>query len=161
MSIFVKATEAPRYRDSSVAGVSLFLAAVFIVLAVAQLFSFEKFPDVLSGYWILGGTANASLLAALLVTFEVFALPFLLRLRVSPLMRLLSIACMWLTGLVWLVLGLWVVTSTNALSNSGVLGATIPLQPGWWQVGFAVVLLALIGYVTWQQWPTLRFRRAK
>ncbi|MFI5212810.1 MAG: hypothetical protein ACHQTE_02520 [Candidatus Saccharimonadales bacterium] len=158
MSIFVQATDAPRYENGVVTGVSLVLAGIFAVMAVAQLFTYEDFPAALSGYWLLGGQVSVHLVAALLVTFEVFTLPFLLRMRVSPLMRLMSLAFAWLAAAVWLVLSLWVVTTTNALTNAGLLGATVRLTPGWWQVVFSVALLALVGFITRKQRSTLVMR---
>lgn len=155
MSMFGHAEEAPRFNNKPASAISLILAGIFIVMAVGQLFTFEDFPATLSGYWLLGSQANASLLAAFLVTAEVFTLPFLLRMRVSPLMRLLSLACAWFVAITWLILGAWVVITPNALSNAGVLGATVSLTPGLWQLLFSIALMWLVGYITWTQRLTL------
>lgn len=161
MSIFVLATDAKRPKSQLVTVASLVLAAIFIVLSVSQLFTYEDFPSILGDYWLPGDAVGAHLTAALLVTTEVFALPFLLRMRLSPLMRFVSLLCGWLATIAWLKLSLWAVLTTNALTNGGLLGATIRLSPGWWQVIFSALLLGLVGYVSYGLWPSGSFRRTK
>jgi hypothetical protein len=128
------------------------LAACFIMLAVAQLYKYEEFPDVLAGLGLPGGVVWAPLYAALIVIGEVLAVPFLLRMRLSPAMRIVSMA----SG--WLVIGLWLIIAiTGNLSgyagNSGVLGATLPVVLGWWTVFVFAALGVLAGWSAWGMWP--------
>jgi hypothetical protein len=127
-------------------------------MATAQLFSYEKFPSVMSGYWLLGDQATVHLFAAGIVSSEVFALPFLLRMKVSPLMRALSMVCSGVVAITWLVVSLWAVTTVNGLTNGGLLGATVRIAPGIIQLGFSIILFGLIGYVGWQKLLSLRTR---
>jgi len=59
--------------------------------------------------------------------------------------------------LTWIKLSVFSLVTTNAVTNSGVLGATIPVAPGWWLVGVFIVLGAVTGWVSWGLWP-LRMR---
>lgn len=161
MSKLAQPTDAPDFTTNTAKIISLVLAAIFILMAVAQLFRFEKFPDTLSGYWLLNGQSSDKLVAALLVTAEVFALPFLLRVRISPLMRIFSLLAGWYVAIMWLILSVWVITAPNALQNAGILGATVPLHPGLWQVIFSLILLGLVGLISWDQRSILRLRRNK
>ena len=151
MNLFVKPTAALSPKTSNTVWVSMALAACFIMLAVAQLYKYEEFPDVLAGLGLPGGVVWAPLYAALIVIGEVLAVPFLLRMRLSPAMRIVSMA----SG--WLVIGLWLIIAiTGNLSgyegNSGVLGATLPVVLGWWTVPVFAVMVVLAGWRSCGLW---------
>lgn len=154
MSIFVKATPAPTVKTTNTQTISLVLAGIMTVLAVAQLFTFEKFGDVLRVMWLPGGATYAPLYAALIVTFEVFSVPFLLRMTLSPLMRITSMVSGWLVITAWLMLFLWQLLSGNVIVNSGILGATVSVPVGWWSVFVMLGLGVLAGWVAWGMWPS-------
>ena len=152
MNLFVKPTAAPVPKTPNTVWISMALAACFIILAVAQLYKYEEFPDVLAGLGLPGGVVWAPLYAALIVICEVLAVPFLLRMRLSPAMRIVSMV----SG--WLVIGLWLIIAiTGNLSgyagNSGVLGATLPVVLGWWTVFVFAALGVLAGWSAWGMWP--------
>jgi hypothetical protein len=153
MRFFVQSTIAPEPRTQNVKVISIALAAVFVMLAVAQLYSYENFPDVLASLWLPGGRPMATVLAALLVVGEVLAVPFLLSMRLSPAMRIMSMVAGWLVIAVWLKITILINITTNATTNGGILGATIPVSPGWWTVGLFIALGALIAWVSWGMWP--------
>jgi hypothetical protein len=153
MSLFVQPTTPPLPKTKNTRYVSLALAGVFIVLAVAQLYSFEDFPDTLASLGLIGGRQGASLVAALLVTGEVLALPFLLSMRLSPAMRALSMAAGWGVLVAWLTIAVLINSTTNAITNSGVLGATISTTPGWWMAGVFLALAVMAAWASWGMWP--------
>ena len=127
-------------------------------MVVAQLFTFEEFPDVIASMWLPGGAALAPLRAALIVTLEVTALLFLLSQRLSPAMRIVSMVAGWLVVAAWFGVVLWENLTINTIANGGFLGATVPVPVGWWSVFFSIALGILIGWVSWGMWP---FRRKK
>lgn len=161
MSFIVETTPAPRPKTGNVPKVSVALAAVFIVLAVAQLYSYEDFPEVIASLWLPGGDQFAHILAALLVIAEVAAVPFLLMMRLSPAMRVISMVCGWLAVALWLTLSFWINLTVNAVTNSGVLGATIPLMPGWWMIGAFMAMGILVAWASWGLWPFVGSARDK
>jgi hypothetical protein len=158
MSFFVKSTPASAPKTKNIRPVSLGLAAVFIVMVVAQLFTFETFPKVIANMGLPGGEGVASIRAALIVTLEVVALPFLLSMRLSPAMRVVSMVSGWLVVTAWLAASLWLNLSTSIASNSGLLGDTISLPVGWWNVLFCLSLGVLAAWSAWGMWPSVHPR---
>lgn len=156
MSFFVQSTPSPELKAENIKIASIALAGVFVLLAVAQLYSYEDFPDVLASLWLPGGRPLATVLAALLVVSEVLAVPFLLSMRLSPAMRVMSMVAGWLAIVAWLKIAISINLTTNATTNSGILGATIPVSPGWWMVGLFIALGALVAWVSWGMWPLSR-----
>lgn len=149
----VRATPAPTPKTDNIRGVSLLLAAMILLMAVGQLFSYEKFPDLLRSFWLPGDGLTAKLLAAVIVITEVFALPFLLRMRLSPLMRIVSMVCGWLVVAIWLTLGIWINIATTGAMNAGLLGATISLPIGWWMASLMAGMGVLAVWASWGMWP--------
>jgi hypothetical protein len=156
MSIFIQPTVAPTSKSPLTEKVAMLLAGVFVLLAVGQLFSFEDFPAVIETWHLPSvGPAAAVLLAAIVVVLEVLAIPFLLRMRLSPAMRLVSMVSGWLAGVWWLLVAIWQNT-TGAAASVGLLGATVQLPAGWWSVFLVVAVGVLIVWASWGLWPVRR-----
>lgn len=153
MKSFVQPTQAAAPKTKNVRYVSVALAGVFVLLAVAQLYSFEEYPDVIASIGLPGGRPMADITAALLVAGEVIAIPFLLSMRLSPAMRIVSMVAGWMAIAAWLKLSIFINLTTNAITNSGVLGATVPVTPGWWMTCFFVALGILMAWASWGMWP--------
>lgn len=160
MSFFVQPTSAPVPKTSNTKIISIALAIIFVILAVGQLYSFEDFPAVIASFWLPGGRVFSELCAALLVTGEVLALPFLLSMRLSPAMRIVSMLAGWGVIVGWSAMSLWVNLSVNAVTNSGVLGATVPIAPGWWMVCFFIALGILAAWAAWGMSPLQKSNEA-
>lgn len=161
MSFFAQATPPPTPRTKNIQAMSLLAAGIITLMAVTQLFTFEDFPAVVSALWIPGGAAVAQTIAAILVVVEVLSLPFLLSLRLSPLFRLVSMVLGWGVALLWVTLTVWENLMAGSISNSGVLGATIPLPAGWWSVLFSIALAVLIAWASWGMWPIFKRKSKK
>jgi len=157
MSFFVKSTAASKPKTKNVQLISLGLAAVFVLMAVAQLFTFESFPEVIAATGIPG---EASVWAAVLVTLEVLALPFLLSMRLSPAMRVVSMVSGWIAIALLLKIAVWANLSSEAVSNSALLGDTVSLPVGWWNVLICLSLGVLAAWSAWGMWP-LRPKHSK
>ena len=87
---FALAEPAGKPKTDNIRMIALLLAVILLVMVLAQLFSFEKFVPLIEKFGFPGGEAMAVLVAGVIVISEVFTLPFLLRMRLSPLMRLFS-----------------------------------------------------------------------
>lgn len=153
MSFFVQATVPPHPKTKNIITISLLVSAILTVLIIAQLFTFEDFPAVIASLWLPGGEVMARFLAALLVVIEVFSLPFLLSMRLSPLFRVVSMVCGWLVVVIWSAIAIWENLMAGTIANGGLLGATIPLPTGWWNVFFSLALGVLVTWVSWGMWP--------
>ena len=156
MKFFVQTTAATPVKNRLIRGVSIALAAIFTAMVVAQLFTFEKFPEVIAVMGLPGDILVADLRAALIVVFEVFALPFLLSMRLSPLMRVISMVSGWIVAAAWLAVSIRLVATGSDTDNGGLLGATVALAPGVWMIVGCTLLATLVGYVSWGMWPRVR-----
>lgn len=144
---FAKAVVAPEPRNDLVKKVAWAYAALLVVLAIGQLYAFEKFIPLVQAYGLPGGQGSATALAAVIVVAEVFALPFLLRMPLSPLMRLKSAFFGALVPAIWLVLSVIALIS-GGIENGGILGAKVTVGATT-QVIIALVLAALAGWSLW------------
>ncbi len=157
MSIFANATSAPATKSPTAAKVAIGLAAVMVMLVVAQLFTFEDFPNVIHEMAISGiGDSEAILIAALIVVGEVFAIPFLLGMKLSPLMRIVSMVLGWLIGLWWLMATIYQVIEAPGIGVIGLLGATISLPAESWVLLIVMSVIVLIVWASWGLWPIRR-----
>ena len=156
MSIFPKATPSQPARTKDSRTIALFLALIFAVLAISQLAMFQSFPLLIESFWLPGGRNVAYTLAAVIVVCELLAIPFLLRLKLSPGFRVFSMFLGWLTSAIWLFLSIWLVFSDNAVTNVGLFGSSVTLAPGWWTVLFGFALCILMTWATWGLWPFKR-----
>lgn len=155
MSFISSATPAPKPKTRNAWLVSVLLAAFLVIMIVAQLFTFEDFPAVLGAMWLPGSEAWMPVYAGVIVTLEVLALPFLLGMRLSVAMRVLSIVFGWLVIAKWLVICVGNILVGDVV-NSGLLGATVILPVGWWSISFCVALGVLALWVAWGMWPLAR-----
>jgi len=121
-------------------------ATVLTCMAIGQLFSFEKFIPLVKEYQLPGGLGTATLVAGLIVVTEVFALPFLLRMRLSLLMRWVSLACSLMVPILWIVLSVTVLVVDGGPTNSGLLGTKLSVPAGWLQLVASIVLAGLAGF---------------
>ena len=117
----------------------LALGIVVTFLVITQLFTFEKFADITSGWHVAGGGIMAALLAGLLPLLELGGLPFLLSMDMSRGSRWVSQACLLAVSAAWFGVALWCFLAVP-MSESGLFGATLPLLNGWWTVVFTGLL---------------------
>lgn len=153
MSFFVQPTVAPVPRTSASKQIAVVYAGFLVLMAVGQLFSFEKFIPLVESFWLPGGMPVAYLFAAGIVVAEVFAVPFLLRMSLSPAMRVVSIVLGWVVPAVWLFVTVWLLMTVNAVANVGIFGASVPLAPEWWVVWYVLALSVLAAWASWGLWP--------
>lgn len=156
MSIFVNVTPAATPKTTNIRVVALLLAGMFTVMAVAQLFTFEDFPALIADFLLPSGSKMAPLIAALIVTFEIFAIPFLLGMALSPLMRWVSMVFGWLVVAMWVFISLWLNLTDTVATTAGFLGTTVKIPIGWWAVFFSLGLGVLMAWASWGLWPTTR-----
>jgi hypothetical protein len=156
MKFLRKTTPAPKPRTKESRQISYAYAIVLIVLVLCQLFTFDKFLTLLQVFAFPGGDVTAHLVGSLIVISEVFALPFLLELNLSPLMRAVSMVFGWMVPLVWLILALWLIFATNSVTNIGLLGTVVAVIPGWWAVYISIALGTMAAWASWGLWPGKR-----
>ena len=153
MSIFTKATTAKPAKMHNAQNIIYVYTFVLIIFVVCQLFTYDDFVRLIESFWLPGGLPVAHFLSCLIVIGELFAIPFLLRMSLSQLMRIISMVLGWFVPIIWLFLTLWVNLTINSISNIGFIGTLVNLTPGWWAVyiSFAMCLLAI--WSSWGLWP--------
>jgi len=154
MSIFTKISTARIARTADSQKIVYIYAFILLVFVVCQLFKYDDFIRLIESFWLPGGLLVANLMSCLIVISELFALPFLLRMDLSHLMRAISMALSWLAPTIWLFLTLWINLTINAISNVGFFGSLVRLTPGWWAVFMSVALCLLAAWSSWGLWPT-------
>lgn len=153
MSIFAKTTPAPAAKSKDVVKISIFYAAILTIFALAQLFTFETFLELFGDFDLPGGVAGGYALATVLVTLEVFAIPFLLRMRLSPAFRWFSAFAGVAVAVIWLYVSMWVVLHDTPVVTIGFLGTVVSMMPGWWAVVKSLALGVLAAWALWGMWP--------
>ena len=156
MSVFAKATEAPEPKSQDVKRIAVFYALLLLIFALAQLFTFDKLLVLIGEFGLPGGAGTAYLIGSLLVVSEVFALPFLLRMPLSPLFRWFSMFLSLLAAGLWIFLTTWLVLTDSLVVTVGFLGTLVNVMPGWWAVLVSVALGILAVWASWGMWPATR-----
>lgn len=156
MSIFVRATEAKKPRTKDSQKMAYFYAAILVVFVLGQLFAFDEFLTLIDSFWLFGGQPVANFLGSMVVVSEVFAIPFLLNMRLSSWMRKVSMVLGWLVPVWWLFVSVWLLVTVNAVSNIGFLGTKVELLPGTWAILVSIAIGILAAWSTWGLWPGKR-----
>ncbi|PLS81761.1 hypothetical protein CYG49_01285, partial [Candidatus Saccharibacteria bacterium] len=123
-----------------------YLLAFLITLALlVQLLTFDKLVPLLNAYNLPGGEVTTKIIVSLIVLAELFSLPFLLRMTLSPLARLCSALLSLMAITLWALLGLWAFAGNGPVDNSGLLSSVVPF--GWGVT--AVILLVALALTLW------------
>lgn len=94
------------------------MAAVFAAFAVLHLFRIDTFVPLLDQIFP-GGRTAAGWIAVGIVSMEVFALPFLMRMSLSPLARTMGAIFTILVPLFWLLVSIWTYGTTLSTAQLG------------------------------------------
>ncbi|MDB5162743.1 MAG: rane protein of unknown function [Candidatus Saccharibacteria bacterium] len=156
MSILVKSTPAPKPRSKESSNIAIFFAAVLVLMAVAQLFTFEDFLPFIQSLNLPLSDNGVYSVAPILIFAEIFAVPFLLRMRLSPAFRFVSMLLGWLAVGIWLFISVWILVANVDVETIGFLGTVVDLTPGWWAVFISLALGVLAAWSAWGLWPGKR-----
>lgn len=100
----IRPTPAPEIVNKKLAALPLVYAVILIGLVGWQLVMFEKFAPYVAGYLGEGSQASAAIISMVVIGMELFAIPFLLRMQLSPLARFFSAGFAFIVPLVWAAL---------------------------------------------------------
>jgi hypothetical protein len=149
MIVLPKAIKPPKPLKSYGIWLGRILAAVLVVMALVHLFRIDKFIPILDDI-LPGGSGVAGFVGVVIILTQVFAIPFALRMKLSPLAHVVSGALVVLAPLWWLLIDIWtfgLVGTTGQLSSfvdvpSNV--AVLTLNIVW--LAFGYYTLYLLGY---------------
>ncbi|NCU30999.1 hypothetical protein EOM57_04305 [Candidatus Saccharibacteria bacterium] len=153
MKYKITPTDPPKLQNPYGGVLGMFAAAVSIFFAVIHLFRIDMFVPLVDSY-MLGGIIIASLKVVAVVLAEVFAVPFALRMKLSPLAHRISGALLVFAPLYWTLVTIWnydTDVSTGQFSSfvetpSGLMPIVLNLT---WLV-FTLATLWALGYGTYK-----------
>lgn len=129
---------APRNRTTIT--IAVVTAAMFTLMLVSQLFGYEDLASELSSIMAINDIRLLQVVAGVVVLLELLALPYLLGMYLSQLLRFLSAAAGFGVAGFWLLMSL-----TNAhIENSGIFASTIELPGGVLAALWSFLLFGLI-----------------
>jgi hypothetical protein len=141
----VKAVDAPKVKNKQLLIVPYVTSAILLVMLLSQLATFDKFVPILADYNLNGGLMMAQLTAVGVVVSELFTLPFLWRMKLSPLARICSSVLGFVASILWLTLGIIGIAHAKHLASTGIFGSLLHLQSS---ILLTVIALILLGLVT-------------
>ena len=153
MGILPRPQEAPAPRLASAQSIAYLFAGILVVMVLGQLFTLDGFIDLVFAMQLNVGWQGSALLAPLIITLEVFALPFLLRMTISPAFRWFSMICGWLVSVVWFYISFSLAYAGTTVSTVGFLGSFGDLMPGWWAVSISLLLGLMAMWTSVGLWP--------
>lgn len=113
-------------------------ALVLVAMALVHLFRIDTFIPILDEA-LPGGSLSASLIALLIIMSEVFAIPFALRMQLSPLAHVVSGMLLVFAPLWWALIAVW---SYGFSDNIGQLGEFAVVAPSLLVVMLNIVWIA-------------------
>ncbi len=152
MKGFAKSYPAKKPRSPQSAQMAILMVSILVVMILGQLFTFDEFLALLATFNPGFSMVYWQIFGAILVTVEVFALPFLLRMQLSVLFRWVSMVSGWLVTVAWTWLSVMIMVAGREVDAAGIVGA-LPVPAGWWMVPFSVALGLLMAWASWGLWP--------
>jgi hypothetical protein len=146
MSVFAVATKPTPIANRNFRLLSYALGVWSMGLAIAQMVSFEDFVQAL-GQYRLGSERGTVTIAIVLLTLEVFSVPFLFRMSLSRAARYVSALFTAVLPYAWAALTVNVLLNNTTVDNAGYFGGFLELHVGGF-VLFLDLLWAVVVAVT-------------
>ena len=158
----IKAVPAKEPKTKESQKVALFLGIIIGVMAICQLVTAPKFMAIIMDFILFPSISDAAAFASTLIIFEILAMPFLFRLKLSNGFRVMSMIMGWLVSASWLVFGFWSwLSPVMQTTQSGLLGGVVPLLAGPWIVTLVGMLAVAMAWASWGLWPLRAPKKAK
>lgn len=126
---FATATKPAPIRSRTILYISYALGLGTAAMAVAQMVSFEEFIEAFRQYKFGNETLTVAI-AIGIITLEVFAVPFLLRLSLSRAARFVSAGFALLLPYAWTALTVHAFVANATVDNAGYFGGFLRLHVG-------------------------------
>lgn len=139
----IKATDPPKLKKPYALKVLWVLAAVMLVMALLHLIRIDKLIP------LIGETlseAGSTWFVALVVIAEVFALPYLLQMKLSPGFRIVSGLLMVIVPLIWECFTIWALSNGH---STGQFSSYISTPAAWWLILLNAAWLAASYWALW------------
>ncbi len=143
--IFPKAVHPPKLIKPYAPILGYIAAGILALFAILHLFRIDTLVPIV-GEVLPGGTGVAGTFIVAVVLAEVFALPFLLRMKLSPLAHIFSGFLVVLAPLMWTLLTIW---SYGSEFSTGQLGGFLYVPGAWFVVVLNFIWLSFNFYTLW------------
>jgi hypothetical protein len=143
--IFPKAVKPPKLVKPYGPLLGYAAAVILALFAIIHLFRIDTLVPIVDNA-LPGGTGIAGTFVVFIVLAEVFALPFLLRVKLSPLAHICSGFLAVLAPLMWTLLAIWSFTGDFSI---GQLGEFVHVPSTWYVVVLNFVWLGFNFFVLW------------
>lgn len=153
MSVLPQAVGAPKPTLGSAGPIALLYVAILVIMLVTQLFTYDTLTSAFVEMNLPLSLSGVAVLLPVIIAVELFALPFLLRMTLSPAFRWFSLLCGWGVAAAWLFVTLSLVFVDPSATTVGFLGTVVHLTPGWWAVGVSVLFGVLSAWASIGLWP--------
>lgn len=143
--IFPKAVKPPKLVKSYAPLLGYVAAGILAIFAIVHLFRIDTLVPIIDNA-LPSGTGAASTFVVVIVLAEIFALPFLLRMKLSPLAHILSGFLAVLAPLMWTLVAIW---SYSGDFSIGQLGEFVHVPATWYIVVLNFVWLTFNFITLW------------
>lgn len=134
----IYATKPPSLKNKNIYPAALLYACVIIICSLGQLFRFDKVLVAAASHPLVSVQVDI-LFWCILAIVQIFSLVYLLRVKVSPLMRYVGFVCSVLVPIFWLVVVIWRLSVGSGV-DVGVFGAEVSRLSG---VGVSIFMACL------------------
>lgn len=142
---FPKAVKPPKLVKPYAPVLGYVAAGILTAFAVVHLFRIDTLVDIINNV-IPGGETAAGWFVVVVVLAEVFVLPFLLRIKLSPAAHIASGFMTILAPLMWTLLAIW---SYGSEFSIGQFGQFIEIPSAWFVIALNFVWLGFNFYTLW------------
>lgn len=139
----IRATDPPKLKKPYAAKILWVLAGIMLIMALLHLVRIDKLIPAMADTL---GDNGAAWFVALIVIGEVLALPYLLRMKLSPGFRFVSGLLVVLVPLAWTCLTIWALGSEH---STGQFGSYVSTPATWWSVVLNFAWLAASDWALW------------
>ena len=143
--IFPKAVNPPKIVKSYGPKLGYVAAGLLVVLAIIHLFRIDTFIPIINTIFP-GRSSLPGMFVFVVIMAEVFAIPFLLRMKLSPLAHITSGFLAILAPLMWSLLSIW---AFGLSYSTGELGEFVALKSTWWLVALNLIWLSFNFFTLW------------
>lgn len=116
------ATDSWKFRNKKLYPAALAYALIIVICTLGQLFRFDKVLEIVVAQPLFTGRFDVAFWCVLVIV-QVLSLVYLLRVKASPLMRYVGMACSLLVPIFWTIIVIWQVQTDSV--SLGVFGAEV------------------------------------
>ena len=144
-NIFPKAIKPPKPVKPYAPVLGYVASGIIVLLALIHLFRIDTLLPIVNKV-LLNDSVAAGAFVIVVILAEIFAIPFLMRIKLSPLAHIASGFLAILAPLMWSLLSIWGFGLSYPI---GELGQFVALKSTWWLVVLNLIWLSFNFFTLW------------